>query len=139
MSAVKGTNYTKAYSPTPRTLLGPEYGGKVRVIQDSYEAASLAAGSTIAVGKIPKGAVYVGGWVIADDLSSAGTLSLGDSGSATRFMAATVFTTAGQAKAAQAIDGIGYAFTADTEIILTTGVEEMTGTIKTVLLYAENN
>jgi len=139
MSDVKGDNYTKFDSPTMRALLGAEWKGKVRAIYDTYECASLAAGSTIKVGKLRKDEVFLTGWVIADDLSSAGTLALGDGTTADKYLAATVFTTAGQVTQAAAIGGVGDKATADKDIVLTTATEEMIGTIKVVLLIAAPN
>lgn len=139
MSDVMGINFTKAASPVLNSLLGAEWRGKVRACIDRYEAASLAVGSTIKVAQAKKDEVFLIGFVIADDLSSAGwTLQLGDSGDADRFLAATVFTfeTAGQITTTNRIKGIGYKFTADTDIILTTATEEMTGTIMTVVFLA---
>lgn len=139
MSAVYGDNYTKALAGVMHNLCGAEYGGKVRAILETYEASALDSGSSIAVGKPPKGWKYLGGWVIGDDLSSAGTLALGISGATTKFMAATVFTTAGQQTAAFAIDSIGYEFDGSTPIIVTTGVEAITGTVKVILLFVAPN
>ena len=136
MTAALGDNSTIAASPTTRTQLGAEYRGKVRAIYDTYEAASLATGSTIVIGKARAGEVFLGGKLVCDDLSSAGTISVGDADSAARFLAATVETTAGQATEMNAIGGLGYKFTADTDILLTTATEEMTGTIKTVIYLA---
>jgi hypothetical protein len=139
MSAEKGVNAAIAADPSMRTLLGAEWRGKVRGICDSYEAASLVAGSTIVAGKARKGEVFLGGWLQADDLSSAGTLEVGDSGDADRFLAATVFTTAGQNTAISRIGtvgshGQGYKFTADTDILITTATETLSGTIQWQLL-----
>ena len=141
MSDVKGINFTKAVSPVLNSLLGAEGRGKVRGCIDRYEAASLAVGSTIKVARAKKDEVFLIGFVIADELSSAGTLILGDSGDPDRFLAATVFTTAGQITTAGRInaggtEGVGYKFTADTDIILTTATEEMTGTIQTIIFLA---
>lgn len=141
MSDVMGINFTKAASPVMNSLLGADWRGKVRVCMDRYEAASLAVGSTIKVAQAKKDEVFVIGFVIADDLTSTGTLILGDSGDPDRFLAATVFTTAGQITTAGRInaggtEGVGYKFTADTDIILTTATEEMTGTIQTIIFLA---
>lgn len=144
MSAVKGVKATIADSPSTRTLMGAEWRGKVRAICDSYEAASLASGSTIVAAKARAGEVFLMGWLQADDLSSAGTLAVGDADDADRFMSATVFTTAGQNTAMVRIntvgsEGPGYKFTADTDILITTATEEMTGTIQwQILLLAPN-
>ena len=144
MATFYGVNNTKAITPAPATYMGTESKGRVKVIQDKYEAASLAAGSVILVGeKFNKGETFVMGWVTADDLSSAGTLALGDvtaddftTGDADRYLAATVFTTANQQSACNKEDGRGYTATEDMYFALTTATEEMTGTIFVTILVA---
>ena len=147
MSDVMGVNFTKAYAGAPGDLLGAEWRGKVRAVVDHYEASGLAAASTIKVAKARKGDVFLGGKIIADDLTSAGTISVGDSGDADRFLVATVFTTAGQVTeinrmgdgTAETAVGVGYKFTADTDILLTTATEALTGSITTVIYLASPN
>lgn len=142
MSDVKSTTYTKATAPTPATYMGTEYEGRVKCIMGSYECASLAAGSTIKLGLLKKGETFVAGWITGDDLSSAGTLALGDIkasdgstvGDADRYLAATVFTTAAQQTACNAEAGRQYTATEDLILTLTTATEEMTGTIWYVIL-----
>lgn len=142
MSAVKGVNYTKAASPAPESYMGTEYRGRVEVIMDKYECASLASGSTIMVGMLRKGETFVTGWITADDLSSAGTLALGDIkasdgttvGDADRYLAATVFTTANQCTQCNAEAGRQYTATEDLILTITTATEELTGTIFVTIL-----
>lgn len=139
MSAVSGVNYTIALAPTPRTLLyGGQWAGKVRLQADIYEAASLAAASTINVASLPKDAIVLGNsFVEADALGSGHTISAGISGSAALFMAANEFNTALERKYFDAIGGIHYRCTTQpTIIILTTAAAVVTGTIVTEVLYA---
>lgn len=142
MSDVKTTTYTKAVAPSPATYMGTEYEGRVKCIMGTYECASLAAGSTIRVGMLRKGETFIMGWITADDLSSAGTLAMGDIkasdgstvGDADRYLAATVFTTAGQQTACNAEAGRQYTATEDLILTITTATEEMTGTIFVTIL-----
>jgi hypothetical protein len=140
MGNVYGVNYTKTLDPTPGTnMLSPGlFDGKVRVQVDVYEAVSLAIASVIYVAKLPKGAIFLSlSNIVADDLGSATTLSAGIVGTAAKFLAATVFTTAGQRTVMGAIDGLQYVFTAALpDVILTTGSELANGTIKTEIYYA---
>lgn len=144
MGTVYGVNNTKAITPSPASYLGTESKGRLKVIMEKYEAASLASGSVIIVGeKFNKGETFVMGWVTADDLSSAGTLALGDvtaddlsTGDADRYLAATVFTTAGQQTACNAEAGRQYTATEDMYFALTTATEEMTGTIWVTILVS---
>ena len=142
MTAALTVEYTKAATPSPATYMGTEYEGRVKCVMGKYEAASLATGSTIKVGMLRKGETFITGWVIADDLSSAGTLALGDIkesdgstvGDADRYLAATVFTTAGQVTQCTAEAGRQYTATEDLIVTLTTATEEMTGTIWVIFL-----
>ena len=140
MGDVYGVNYTKSLDPTVQTnLLSPGlWDGKVRVQVDTYECESLANASVIYVAKLPKGAVFLGiSNIVADDLGSATTLSAGIVGTADLFLAATVFTTAGQQTILNAIAGCQYVFTAALpDVILTVGAEVADGTIKTEIYYA---
>ena len=137
MANYYGVNYTKARAASPADFLKAEWNGNVKCIYDRYEAASLATGSVIYAGKLYAGEVYLIGWIWADDLSSAGTLILGDigvtdgtsTGDADRFLTATVFTTAGQLTACTRDIGMGFSTTVDRDFIITTATEEMTGTI----------
>ena len=141
MSAVSGVNYTKVASGTPANgLVRSACGEKLRVMQDTYEASSLADGSTITMGKnLKAGDRIVGGYLYFDALGSA-TISVGDASSATRYLAATSVSSAGSA-ALSAIDGNDYVIgtnTSDTLITLTTGSASTTGTIKLVVYYVSN-
>lgn len=142
MATVKGVNFTIAEAPTPATMLdGGKWGGKVRVQTDTYEAASLAAGSTIKIAKIPFKSILLGiSHITCDDITSAGTLSAGISSDVDKFFEAAVFTTANQRTAFGLVDGMGYQPAANTdaakEIILTTATEIMSGTIKSEIYYS---
>jgi hypothetical protein len=141
MGNVYGVNYTKTLDPTPQSgmLAAGLWNGKVRVQVDVYEAVSLAIASVLYIAKLPKGAVFLGiSNVVADDLGSATTLAFGIVGTGTKFLAATVFTTANQQKFLNAIDGLQYVFTAALpDVICTTGAELANGTIKTEIYYAQ--
>ena len=142
MANYYGANYAKSLAAYMTYPMGPEWNGNVKCIHDSYEAASLAAGSVIYAGKLYAGEVYLIGWIFADDLSSAGTLKLGDiglydgvdTGDDDRYLTATVFTTAGQFTACSRDIGLGYKSTVDRDFIITTATEQMTGTIEWIIL-----
>ena len=138
MATVNTTEYGKWAAPAPATYMDTEWFGKVRWVYGSYTAASLAAASSIRCARLHPGERFITGWVKAADLSSAGTLELGIIGGDTdHFMAATVFTTAGQVTQANLNWGHQNTNATDDEIIgLTTAVEEMTGLIEVSLLIA---
>ena len=153
MATVYGVNFTKYDQNDPRKMADvAEVGGRMRVQYDTYEASSLGADSTISVARMPKGARVWEALIIADALGSGHTLALGDSGDADRFITATLFNTAnkmvsltsrptGTANAASTtasgtgIAGIGYEYTSETDIIITTADAAITGTIKTAVFY----
>ena len=136
-----GTNYTKYASPAPATFMGAEWGGKVRATHDSYTFASAAIGTEVNVGVLMPGEVFLTGWVIGAALGSAPTLKLGDSGDDDRYLAATVFATAGQCTQCAKAEGVGYknTTTSPIPIILKTGVEEATGAVEVIILKAAAN
>ena len=136
-----GANYTKYAAPSPATFMGAEWGGKVRATHDSYTFASATIATEVNVGVLMPGEVFLTGWVIGADLGSATTLQLGDAGDDDRYLAATVFTTAGQATQCVKVDGVGYKNTTTTPIplVLKTGTEEATGAVEVIILKAAAN
>ena len=137
MSSVKGTNFTNITADPVVKIDSGEWSGKMRVQYDTYEASSLASGSDISVARLPKGAKVYDIVVHFDALGGSTTISVGDSGAAARYIAATSTSSAGQMSMSQegAIDGVGYENTAETDVLLTTGGGSITGTIKCVVMY----
>lgn len=138
MADVKGDVNTN-FTATPRVLPDASKAcGVLQVIRDSYEAAALASGSTIALGvPVPRGARFAGFDVWHDALGTDVTLALGDAADDDRFMAAAAAATAGNLNASEngVIGGIGYQFTADTQLYLKTGGAAATGTIVVQVYY----
>ena len=136
MASVKGTNFTNITADPVVKIDSGEWSGKMRVQYDTYEASSLASGSDISVARLPKGAKVYDIVVHFDALGSA-TISVGDSGAAARYIAATSVSSAGQMSMSQegAIAGVGYENTAETDVLLTTGGASISGTIKCVVMY----
>lgn len=141
MADYYGANSTKAIAPTPATLMGAEWGGKVRATHDSITLASVAAGKTIQVGVLKPGEVFLTGWIHGADLGSATTLSLGDAGDDDRYLEATVFTTANQLTQCAKAEGIGYKnnTTVDIPLLLKTGTEEASGAVEIIILVSAPN
>ena len=121
--------------------MGAEWGGKVRATHDTYTFASAAKDTEVNVGVLMPGEVFLTGWVIGAKLGSATTLQLGDAGDDDRYLAATVFTTAGQCTQCAKAEGVGYknTTTSPIPIILKTGVEEATGAVEVIILKAAAN
>lgn len=141
MSAVIGANRTKYLDPTTtNTLARGLFGGKLRVAVDSYEASTLAAASTIAMGPtLAVGDKVIAVILSADALGTSTTISIGDAGSATRYLAATSTQAATAGVMAIPCDGMGYTVTgtSDTGILLTTAGGNCSGTVKVTILYVK--
>ena len=137
MASVKGVNFTNITADPVVKIDSGEWSGKMRVQYDTYEASSLASGSDISIARLPKGAKVYDIVVHFDALGGSTTISVGDSGAAARYIAATSTSSAGQMSMSQegAIDGVGYENTAETDVLLTTGGGSITGTIKVVVMY----
>ena len=137
MASVKGVNFTNITADPIVNADSGEWSGKLRVQYDTYEASSLASGSDISVARLPKGAKVYDIVVHFDALGGSTTISVGDSGAAARYIAATATSSAGQMSMSQegAIDGVGYENTAETDVLLTTGGGSITGTIKCYVMY----
>jgi hypothetical protein len=147
MASVNGVNYAKTADPTSSNILDRAVvGGNVKVMFDTYEAASLASGTTIKVGKdLQDGVRILDVWVITDDMGVAGcTISVGDSDTADRYISATSVGSASRFDL-DTIGGFGYEIgtnDGDNTILLTTGTTSttglQTGTIKVAVLYSES-
>lgn len=140
MSAVKGTNKIKfdAGASGDNYIAIGEYQSRVNVVADTYEASSLASGSTISLANIPQEAKILDIIVMHDALGSGVTIKIGDSTTADRYIAATAAATAGRITINK-VDGLLYQIgtaSADDVIILTTGGATATGTIKVVIVYS---
>ena len=140
MASVKGSNFTKRTASLIDKVVASENHGRLRVQYDTYEASSLASGSDISVARLPAGAVVYDIIVHFDALGGSSTISVGDSGAAARYIAATSTASAGQMAMSQegAIDGVGYENTAETDVLLTTGGASISGTIKTIVIYSND-
>ena len=137
MATYNGDNYDVAenFDPSSDSNLGQGlWGGKVRVQVENYTINAKASGSIINVAKLPKGAVFLTALVVTDGLGSGVTLTLGDSGDADRYLAATSAASAGAIEC-QAIAGIGYQMTDDTTIYLTTGGATTASSNKSIKMF----
>ena len=147
MSAVKGVNRTKIDAMTPSDLLAPEVArGKVRYAYDEYEAAALAAASTIHLfPDLPKNAVIVDWRIDHDALGTGVTLAFGSNAANASLMAAAASATAGvKTMAANGVASSTGLVTDDvtvdaekTKLKITTGGAAATGMIKAQILYVE--
>ena len=109
--------------------------GRMRVWYDSFEASSTASGDTITFSRMPKGATIWQVRVVADALGSSVTIKVGDASDDDRFITATTMNTANLVTETNAIDGVGYNYTAQTDLIATVGGAAATGTIKFMVFY----
>ena len=109
--------------------------GRMRVWYDSFEASSTASADTITFARMPKGATIWQVRVVADALGSSVTIKVGDASDTARFISATTMNTANLVTETNAIDGVGYNYTAQTDLIATVGGAAATGTIKFMVFY----
>lgn len=99
-------------------------------------AADLVTGNTVGAFMVPKGFVATSIIAVASDMDSNGspalTLSVGDSGSGTRFLNASTIGQTGATTSTIASTGLLYEFTADTEILVTTTLQPGTAVAGTL-------
>lgn len=139
MATVYGTNATiqNASGPPDSYIKQGLWGGKLRVMCDTYEAVSLVSTSVIAAAYLPKDAIVLGlSNILTDALGSGVTISAGITGTAAKFLAATVCHTAKQRSFFDVEAGLHYAMTADGWVLLTIGGATANGTIKSEIYYA---
>ena len=135
-----GSNYTKFAAPVPATYLGAEWNGKVRATYDTYTFASEAIGTTVNVGVLKPGEVFLGAILTNAALGASTTLQLGDAGNTSRYIVATSTSSAGSITAC-AQTGIGYknSTTADIPLYITTAGGTATGQFSIVIFKAVGN
>lgn len=136
------TNYEKFATPYPAAYMDAEWGGKVRATHDTFTFASAAVGTTVNVGVLLPGEVFLTGWVIAvGGLASGATLELGDAGDSDRYLAAATFETAGQVTQCAKADGVGYknSTTETIPLVLKTATAEVSGVVEVIILKAAAN
>lgn len=142
MSDVLGVNKTLIDAGT---ILSPgKFDGRVKCSIDTYEASSLAIGSTITMGgKLTKGAIVLFQILATSALGGSTTMDVGDAESSARYESA-LDTSAEHATILNAIAGIQYetdeteADSLDTQIVLTTAGATMNGTIKLITIYTND-
>ena len=134
MASVKGVNRTIIDLGDGTKIPAQELGG-VKFFEDLYEASALASGSDIKIGKTFKAGEKIIDIVLWNDaLGGSSTLKVGDAGDDDRFIVAAASSAAGR-RDLNVIAGQGYEFTGDTDILITTGGANITGTIKVLVLY----
>ena len=156
MATVYGANFTKFDQNVPREQVNvAEHGARLRIQYDTYEASSAGAATVIKMARMPKGARVWQIILVTDDLSGSGTLQVGDSSDPNRFITESICGDANKvhymhpkahasdgnvtllgAVSGTGIDGFGYAYTAETDIIITTATAAVTGTINLAVFYS---
>lgn len=139
MATVYASNTNKAVN-TPSDLVDSIDNGAVYVFTDSYEAASLAQNSLIAIAKLPPNAKVKEVILAWDALGAATTLVCGDAGDPDRYLTSQVGSSAGMARL-NAITGMDYTVSEndggnDTTLVqLTLGGGVGTGTITSQVFF----
>lgn len=109
-------------------------GGAIAIL-----AADLALNNTVGLFKAPKGFTLVDAFGFPTDMDTNGAptllITIGDSGSANRFLTSSNAAQSGAALAALATTGRGYKFTADTEIVLTVTAAAATAAAGTLTYF----
>ena len=147
MASVNGANITNIEASPITKVSSEEVGGKLRVWHDSYEASSLASGSDITMARMPAGSTVHNVVLKCDALGGSSTLIVGDSSDTNRFIDSVgTWNVAGQSQSMwagsstgapiPAVTGLGYRYTSETDIIITTGGATISGTIFMWVVYS---
>lgn len=89
MAEVNGVNYTKYIAPTPANAMGAEYAGRVVAMHDYYTCNATAANTTINIGFLRPGEVFLYGYIAGANLGASTTIAVGCNNTATAFLATT--------------------------------------------------
>lgn len=94
--------------------------------------AALALNDTVQLFDLPRNARVIGGAIKSDDLDTGGgaalRISVGDSGSATRYFSSSAIASTGGVDSTMASTGIDYLNTAKTRVFMTVSTGPTTGT-----------
>lgn len=105
----------------------------------SLATTDLAVNSVVEAFVVPAGFTVTGIIAVASDMDTNGSptlaLSVGDSGSATRFLSSSNIGQAGTTTQTLASTGLLYAYTADTKILVTASTGAATAAAGTLDLY----
>lgn len=105
----------------------------------TMKTTDLASGAVVAAFKVPAGFVVTGIIAVATDMDTNGSpalaLSVGDSGSATRYLSSSTIGQAGTSTQTLASTGLLYQYAVDTEILITASTAAATPAAGTVDLY----
>lgn len=136
---VKSTAITLLDSTPARVPLAANFGGPIRGA--TYEAAAPGIGAIVKMVRCQKGEVILGGEVWWDAMGSSTVITVGDSADTDRYMTNCPVATAKAAMGTQtgntgvfnAIDGINYELTAETDINIYFNDQSPTGTLVLVV------
>jgi hypothetical protein len=105
----------------------------------TMQAGDLTTGNVVEAFTVPAGFTVTGIIAVASDMDTNGSptlaLSVGDSGSSTRFLSSSTVGQAGTSTQTVASTGLLYAYTADTKILVTATTGSATAAAGTLDLY----
>jgi len=128
---------SRQYANSPNAGVGPVPGNMIGFVFEIAVTAALTAADTFTFGKVPKGFRVLGATLEATDMEAGTgvTISVGDSGSATRlFNAATVAQAGTAAAATTTVTALHYQYADDTIITGAAGGTVTTGATGTIIL-----
>jgi len=140
MAVLYAANATSAFNTNPPTKNGPEVGGgRLRVMTDTITYASQTTSDTIVLfgKKLPIGATVLGGTITTSVTTGTSTVALGITGSTTKYLSATAYTTANIPVNFGSAAGVGSVTTAEEQLFFTIGTGSLpaSGTMDVVLYY----
>ena len=128
---------SRQFANSPNAGVGATPGNMIGFVFELSVTAALTAADTFTFGKVPKGFRVLGATLEATDMEAGTgvTISVGDSGSATRlFNAATVAQAGTAAAATTTVTALHYQYADDTIITGAAGGTVTTGATGTVIL-----
>ena len=114
--------------------------GSVRVFAETVTYASQATSDTIAVARLPKGAIFLYGLLTATVTAGTATMAIGTAASAGKYRAAATFTATNAPTPFGLAANQHVALAAEEEVIITVGTAALpaSGTLQVTIFYAFN-
>ncbi|WP_448207286.1 hypothetical protein [Azospirillum sp. sgz302134] len=123
MTTLYGTNHAKTVAVPAQMVDGADWGGRVSLTYDEYTALGTeVAGDVIKMGRVAPGERVIGGTIVFEAMGAGRTLTVGDTGAAARYLAATSCAATGSATLTD-VAGFGFrnATGAALDLIVTVG------------------
>lgn len=142
MATLYGAQMAKFRSANPPDKVNvQDFGGKLRVFNETVTLATQTTSDTIEVAKLPKGAIVLFGVLTATVSLGSSTLAIGVAGTTGKYRAAATFTATDTPTLFGVTANLGTPLAAEEIVFVTIAAASLpaSGTLRVQLVYVENS